>query len=111
MIREEIKKIEKMGRMPNESLNDDASIDKQIEQYDELLQSIVKPISLQEGEVLIKIFPENSFYDLQWTLLHLVESLFGKIDNNKYQDLIKNCPSVEWKETLNVRLNNVMDKI
>lgn len=49
MIRQEIRELEKMGRMPNETLNDDPSVDNIIEQYDELLESIEKPLSLDEG--------------------------------------------------------------
>lgn len=111
MIRGEVIKLDKIGRMPNESLNDDPSIDDLIDQYDELLESIEKPISLEEGEILIKLFPENSFYDLHWTLLQLIESLFGQIEIEKYENLIKKCPSSEWRETLSVRLKNGKDKI
>lgn len=110
MIRQEIKELEKMGRMPNETLNDDPSVDNIIEQYDELLESIEKPISLDEGEILIKLFPENAFYDLQWTLLQLIESLFKVIEIEKYENLIEKCPSTEWKETMKVRLENVKNK-
>lgn len=107
MIRQEIIELQKMGRMPNETLNDDPSVDNIIEQYDELLESIEKPISLGEGEILIKLFPHNAFYDLQWTLLHLIESLFKVIEIEKYENLIKKCPSTEWKETMKARLENV----
>jgi hypothetical protein len=110
MIREEVKKLEKIGRMPNESLNDEPSIDELINEYDELLESIDKPISLEEGEILVKLFPENAFYDLHWTLLQLIESLFGNIEVEKYENLIKDCPSKEWKEAMEVRLKNVKDK-
>lgn len=106
MIRQQIIELQKMGRMPNESLNDDPSVDNIIEQYDQLLESIEKPISLNEGEILIKLFPENAFYDLQWTLLHLIESLFKVIEIENYENLIEKCPSNEWKETLKVRLEN-----
>ena len=98
MIRKEIIELQKMGRMPNESLNDDPSLDNIIEQYDELLQSIEKPISVNEGEILIKLFPENSFYDLQWTLLHLIESLFTVIEIEKYENLIENVQVLNGKK-------------
>jgi len=111
MIRQQIIELQKMGRMPNESLNDDPSVDNIIEQYDQLLESIEKPISLNEGEILIKLFPENAFYDLQWTLLHLIESLFKVIEIENYENLIEKCPSTEWKETMKIRLENGKDKI
>ncbi|WP_299902883.1 hypothetical protein [uncultured Aquimarina sp.] len=106
MIREEVIKLNKLGRMPNEDLDDDDSIDDLIDKYDDLLESIEKPVSFEEGEILIKLFPENAFYDLHWTLLQLIESLFGNIDLDKYETLIKDCPSEEWKETLLARFEN-----
>jgi hypothetical protein len=106
MIRQEIIELQEMGRMPNETLNDDPSVDNIIEQYDELLESIEKPISWDEGEILIKLFPDNAFYDLQWTLLHLIESLFKVIEIENYENLIEKCPCTEWKETMRIRLEN-----
>ena len=50
--------------------------------------------------VLVQIFPENAFYDLQWSLLKLVESVWVD-DENKYIQLINSCPSQEWRDTLN----------
>ena len=54
--------------MPNESINDSDSIVDVIRSYDDLLGQIRQPISFEEAEVLVQIFPESSFYDLQWDL-------------------------------------------
>ncbi|MGG6229998.1 hypothetical protein [Tenacibaculum sp. SDUM215027] len=110
MIRESIEELKKMGRMPNESLDDPDSIDDVIDRYDELLESIEKPITSEEAEILISLFPQNAFYDLHWTLLHLIESLFNSIENSDYKELIEKCPSEEWRETLLVRFNNTISK-
>ena len=104
MIREQIRELEKLGQMPDDSSNEDPSIDVMIDQYEELLGSISKPITFEEGEILIKLFPETTFYGLEWTLLHLIESLFKQIDFDKYENLLKKCPSIQWKETLLDRL-------
>ena len=48
---------------------------------------------------------ENAFYDLQWSLLKLVESVCVD-DENKYIQLINSCPSQEWRDTLNARYAN-----
>ena len=85
-MRTEILKLKEIGRMPNESLDDNESIDFLIRDYDELLSSIKLP--------------------LQWDLLKLVESLYGKITNDKYHSLIQECPSKEWREALLARYNN-----
>ena len=92
--------------MPTETLDDDESVDLLVEKYDELLSSIEKPISYDEGCVLVSLFPEEAFYDLQWDLLKLVESLYGNIKDEEYLNLINKCPSEEWKDGLLTRFNN-----
>lgn len=104
-MRTEILKLKDLGRMPNESANDPDSIVDVIRSYDELLGQIRQPISFEEAEVLVQIFPKSSFYDLQWDLLKLVESVILS-DDNKYIQLINTCPSQEWKDMLNIRYNN-----
>lgn len=105
-MRTEFLKLKKIGRMPNESLDDNESIDSLIREYDDLLSSIELPLSYEEGKVLVSLFPDEAFYDLQWDLLKLVESLYGKITNDEYLSLIQECPSKEWKEALLTRFYN-----
>ena len=68
------------------------------------LEQIQLPISFDEAMVLVQIFPENAFYDLQWSLLRLVESV--SVDDDRYIQLINSCPSQEWRDTLNARYAN-----
>lgn len=105
-MRIEILKLREIGRMPDESENDDEQTDLLVEQYDMLLSSIQKPINIEEGKVLVALFPETAFYDLQWDLLQLMESLYGKIDDEAYINIIDECPSSEWKEALLNRYRN-----
>lgn len=105
-MRTEFLKLKKIGRMPNESLDDNESIDSLIRDYDDLLSSIELPLSYEEGKVLVSLFPDEALYDLQWDLLKLVESLYGKITNDEYLSLIQECPSKEWKEALLTRFYN-----
>lgn len=109
-MRKEFLELQKLGRMPNESIDDNASIDDVINSYDSILEKISLPITYEEGAILIKLFPENSFYDLQWSLLKLVESLSQMIDSEKYRTLIDGCPSKEWKDGLINRFNNWLEK-
>ncbi len=81
--------LQKLGRMPNESINDDESVDDVIASYSTVLERITPPVTYEEGEILIKLFPENAFYDLQWSLLKLTESLID-VDHEKYRELIIN---------------------
>lgn len=83
-MRTEFLQLKDLGRMPNESINDPDNIVEVIRSYDELLERIQLPISYDEAEVLVQIFPESSFYDLQWDLLKLVESVIRIDDANKY---------------------------
>ncbi|MCS3024871.1 hypothetical protein NXW75_15340 [Bacteroides xylanisolvens] len=83
-MRTEILQLKDLGRMPNESINDPDNIVEVIRSYDELLKRIQLPISFDEAEVLVQIFPESSFYDLQWDLLNLVESVIRIDDGDKY---------------------------
>ena len=66
-MRTEILQLKDLGRMPNESINDPDNIVEVIRSYDELLKRIQLPISFDEAEVLVQIFPESSFYDLSGT--------------------------------------------
>ena len=103
-MRNEILQLKDLGRMPNESINDTESIDELVNTYDALLEQIQLPISFDEAMVLVQIFPENAFYDLQWSLLRLVESVC--VDDDRYIQLINSCPSQEWRDTLNARYAN-----
>ncbi len=87
-MRQEFVYLTELGRMPNESLSDDESIDKLINLYDELLENITLPLSYEEALVLVRIFPESAFYDLQWTLLRLVESMVKYENEINYLHLI-----------------------
>lgn len=105
-MRTAILQLNDLGRMPNESINDTDEIIEVIRSYDDLLEQIQLPISFDEAEVLVQIFSDSSFYDLQWDLLKLVESVI-RIDNgDKYIQLINACPSQEWKDVLNIRYKN-----
>ena len=72
----------------------------------ERLGQIQLPISFDEAEVLVQLFPEHSFYDLHWDLLKLVESIILFEKGDKYIQLINTCPSKEWKDLLNIRYQN-----
>ncbi|GHV31447.1 hypothetical protein FACS1894177_06100 [Bacteroidia bacterium] len=104
MVQENIKKLENLGRMPDES-NENLSVE-QLKEYDRLMKEAIRPISFEDAKILIKLFPESSLYGGEWTLLHLFETV--KIPIDDYRKLIEECPSEEWKERLTVRLNNYL---
>ena len=105
-MRQEFVYLTELGRMPNESLSDDESIDKLINLYDELLENITLPLSYEEAVVLVRIFPESAFYYFQWTLLRLVESMVKYENEVNYLHLISQCPSEEWRNAMMDRYKN-----
>ena len=64
------------------------------------------PLTEEEVEALIGIFPESTMYEVEWTLLHLVETYMKPELLSKYRNLISKCPSEEWRDTMKVRLDN-----
>ena len=47
-----------------------------------------------------------AFYDLQWTLLRLVESMVKYENEVNYLHLISQCPSEEWRNAMMDRYKN-----
>lgn len=54
----------------------DEPTDVLIDKYADLLGKITKPITLDEAHILIKLFPPTALYGIEWTLLHLIESVY-----------------------------------
>lgn len=78
-----------------------------INMYDELLSNVKTPLTREEVGVLIDIFPEGGMYGVEWDLLKLVESyLIEAPSSEEYRKLITACPSEEWRETMQARLDN-----
>lgn len=97
-----------MGAMPNET--DERITAELIYEYEDLLCKIVKPITWDEAHILIKLFPPTALYGIEWTLLHLIESVYSEINSLEYRELINECNSTEFKEMLVQRLNNSQQK-
>lgn len=108
MIQEAINKLERLGRMPDES-NENLSSE-EIDEYGRLIKEVIKPISLEDARVLIKLFPERGLYGVEWTLLHIFESVLVNISVDDYERIIKECPSEEWRNTLKTRLDNKLQQ-
>ena len=96
-MRKEVEQLALMGAMPDET---DEPTDVLIDKYADLLGKITKPITLDEAHILIKLFPPTALYGIEWTLLHLIESVYPETE------FINECNSVEFREMLVQRLNN-----
>ncbi len=105
-MRKAVEELIKLGRMPDESIDDDESVDEMISAYESLMDKVEQPITKEEAEVLIELFPDSAFYDMQWDLLRIVESMIIETDTSSYREIINQCPSDEWRHALNVRFDN-----
>lgn len=99
-----------LGRMPDSTK--DNPTEEIVDGYDRLLNEVKLPLTQEEVNTLIDLFPESSLYELEWSLLHLVETYLveNPLRDSEYRQLISTCPSDEWKETLQIRLNNWQKK-
>ena len=97
-----------MGAMPDEA--DERITAALVDEYADLLGKIVKPVTLDEAHILIKLFPPTALYGIEWTLLHLIESVYSEIKSLEYRELINECNSTEFKKMLVQRLNNSQQK-
>ncbi|RPD44696.1 hypothetical protein DNI29_21450 [Hymenobacter sediminis] len=98
-MRKEVLELSQLGPLPNE---DQDIADGVLEHYEELLHRIQPPITRDEAEQLIKLFPATACFGLEWTLLHIIEST----PDWPILSIIELCPSVEWKQQILDRISN-----
>ena len=103
-MQDTIIQLKALGQMPDSLTGNPAG--ELVSKYDELLIKVKTPLTEEEVEALIGIFPESTMYEVEWTLLHLVETYVKPELLSKYRNLISKCPSEEWRDTMKVRLDN-----
>ncbi|MFK6999549.1 hypothetical protein [Flavobacterium oreochromis] len=106
--RKEVLELKNLGVMPN---HDDDIHHSVIEDFENKLNSVEKPLNKKEAELLITLFPKESCFGLEWTLLHLIESLFNQINLDDYEKLVSKCNSNEWRDLLEYRVQNWKNQI
>lgn len=97
-----IDELKTLGRMPDST--DCEPPEELVGRFEELLEKVKLPLTAEEVEVLMRMFPESTMYEVEWGLLRLVESY--AVSNPGYRQLIDICPSGEWRETMAIRLEN-----
>lgn len=102
-MRKEVEQLALMGAMSDEA--DERITAALVDEYADLLGKIVK-----QAHILIKLFPPTALYGIEWTLLHLIESVYSEIKSLEYRELINECNSTEFKKMLVQRLNNSQQK-
>ena len=89
-----LKKLKELGKMPNEDLyNDTQEIINLARKYEELLESIERPISLEDGYFLLSILPTEKFYGNEEVISSLIESI-------EYKSLVNSCTNQYVKDFL-----------
>ena len=90
-----LKKLKELGKMPNEDLyNDTQEIINLARKYEELLESIERPISLEDGYFLLSILPTEKFYGNEEVISSLIESI------EEYKSLVNSCTNPYVKDFL-----------
>lgn len=101
-MKDNVIKLIKLGKIPN----DDEMSDDTFDQYDSLIQ-MNDSLTFEEAELLITLFSDDCD-DLNWGLLHLIETIeYHNID--RYRELISKCNNADFKGILKTRLNNYIE--
>ena len=92
----------KIGKLPSDL--DNASDEFPLDEFDELLKQISRPVTENEAIKLINLSPpvDTGCYGLEWTLLHLIET----VDIEILQNVINNSEENELKKRIQIRLDN-----
>ena len=100
-MQENIRELEKMGPLPSYQTAMQPGMSERVEGYTRLLLSIQKPVTDEEARVLARLFGPDDCFELEWTLVHLVETAPGWPLWDCLQDT-----SNEWIQMLRQRLEN-----
>jgi len=98
-----IEKLKELGRMPDQDLdNDSPSIQEVVEKYEQLLDEMEEPLSMEEGRFLLSILPSTKFYGLEEYIISKVETieLNDEKSMKEYEELMNSCPNEEVKSFL-----------
>jgi hypothetical protein len=100
-MRDEINELAKMGPLPSYKIAMQADQLEKLERYTQLIVSIRKPVTDEEARVLASLFGPDDCFELEETLIHLVESAPGW----PLWDCLEDT-SNEWIQRLRRRLEN-----
>lgn len=102
-MKENVMRLATLGKIPN--YNDMSN--ELFNQYDKLIQ-MEDALTFEEAEVLIMLFSDDCD-DLNWGLLHAIESVDYN-DIERYRELISKCNNPEFREILEIRLDNYIEQ-
>lgn len=111
-MQDAVLKVQELG-VPPEGFEDcGADVDEKIGQiwsdWIKAVDAIQRPVTWEEAEILIKCCPTEPMSEVEWTMLHCVESVFRPDAIEQYRSLIEKCNSSMMKEMLLRRLQNYL---
>ncbi len=74
-MRPEVEVLVAMGPLPDADAAADDVV--KLEEYQQVLESVAKPVTDDEAAALAQLFGPGDCFGLAWTLVHLVESAPG----------------------------------
>ena len=102
-MKDAIRELIMLGKIPN----DKDMTNELFNQYDTLLQGD-EPLTYEEAEQIITLFSDDCD-DLNWGLLHAIESV-DYSEDERYGELIAKCNNKEFREILEIRFHNYLNK-
>jgi len=108
-MQEAVLKVQRLG-IPPEGFEDDVFFPDETldlwEKYQDAIDSITRPITWEEAEILIKCCPMDHMAGIEWTVLHCIESVFSPEAIEDFRNLIDKCNSDMMKNMLLKGLQN-----
>lgn len=104
--------IQKLGVPPKGFEDGGPNVDKDTiriwDEWVEAVDSIERPVTWEEAEILIKCCPTEPMSEVEWTMLHAIESVCTPEGMwlEPYRKLIEQCNSDMMKDLLLLRLEN-----
>jgi len=113
-MQDAVLKVQKLG-VPPEGFEDcGLDVDEKVGQiwddWIEAVDAIQRPVTWEEAEILIKCCPTEHMAEVEWTMLHCIESVFCPDAIEQFRSLIEKCNSSMMKEMLLKRLQNYLGK-
>ena len=114
MMQDAVLKIQKLG-VPPEGFEDCGfDVDEEIGQiWDDWIEAVCaiqRPVTWEEAEILIKCCPTEHMAEVEWTMLHCIESVPAETaeELERYRNLVERCNSDMMKDMLLQRLQNYL---
>lgn len=95
-----IEELKKMGQIPDEDDMDEDLFWK----YHNAIDNC-DDMSVEDAKILATIFSDDC-HNLNWTLLHKIETMYRKVDIMEYVDILNEITNEEFGEMMFNRLNN-----